>query len=151
MSSSLPATIEFSLDEFARHGGLGGQAEDGWGVAFYQGKDVFLVREAKPAENSDCIRVIRKNKITSRQVIAHIRGPVLYRGHRVLWHRRKDAPRAWHLAPVRVGRQYQSLLRRALLRRLSILPTSLHACKWLLLALFVHAEIQIAGGNHGPW
>ena len=80
MSSSLPATVNLSINEFARHGSLHGNAMDGWGAAFYQGKDVFLIREASPAADSNCIRVIRRNKVASCRVIAHIRratqGPV---------------------------------------------------------------------------
>ena len=34
MSSNMPATINYSQEEFSRHGGLTGPHKDGWGIAY---------------------------------------------------------------------------------------------------------------------
>jgi len=73
MSSSRPSTADFSIHEFARHGGLSGNARDGWDVAFYAGKDVRLTREAEAAADSASLRFIADHGFCSTQVIAHVR------------------------------------------------------------------------------
>ena len=45
MSSRYPTTVGFSLETLARRGGLEGPNKDGWGVAYFEGNDVFLLRE----------------------------------------------------------------------------------------------------------
>lgn len=39
ISSNLPTTVTFSLEEFSRHGGLTASHKDGWGIAFYANND----------------------------------------------------------------------------------------------------------------
>ena len=73
MSSRVPANVNFSLEEFSRHGGLTGPHKDGWGVAFYGDKDVRLIKEPEPASDSDCARFIAKHHWRSRIVISHVR------------------------------------------------------------------------------
>ena len=52
MSAYHPASITLSLNEFARHGGETGPHVDGWGVAFYEGRDANLIRESSAAARS---------------------------------------------------------------------------------------------------
>lgn len=73
MSSREPATVSISLDEFARHGGLTGPHKDGWGVAFYDGPDVRVVREPGPAFESGSVQFIKDQSYRSTLVISHIR------------------------------------------------------------------------------
>lgn len=73
MSSRVPTAVTFSLDELARHGGLNGSLEDGWGIAYYDDGDARLVREAEPVSNSACLRFVREQQRSSNAVIAHIR------------------------------------------------------------------------------
>jgi len=73
MSSNLPATVSYSLEEFSRHGGLTGPHKDGWGIAYYLDRDVRLVKEPLPASDSACVRFIRENAFSSSLVISHIR------------------------------------------------------------------------------
>jgi predicted glutamine amidotransferase len=73
MSSKLPATVNFSLDEFSAHGGAKAPNEDGWGIAFFQDKDIQLIRETEPAAGSECVRFIREHSLMSGTVISHIR------------------------------------------------------------------------------
>ncbi|MEA3410627.1 MAG: class II glutamine amidotransferase [Pseudomonadota bacterium] len=73
MCARLPATVGFSLEEFARHGGATDKHEDGWGIAFFEGNDVQVIREALPAARSAALRFIRTHHYRSRLVIAHLR------------------------------------------------------------------------------
>lgn len=73
MSSRYPTTVGFSLETLARRGGLEGPHKDGWGVAYYEEKDVFLLREPSPAAQSGLVRFMEKNGPPSNLVISHIR------------------------------------------------------------------------------
>jgi glutamine amidotransferase len=73
MASRWPTTVRLSLDEFARHGSLGGPHHDGWGVAWYAEGDVQLVREPHPAENSACMAFLRDNPFTTTLAMSQIR------------------------------------------------------------------------------
>jgi glutamine amidotransferase len=73
MSSRLPATVNFSLEEFSRHGGQTGAHADGWGVAYYADKDVNLVRDTAAASISPLVRFIARHDLASTLVISHIR------------------------------------------------------------------------------
>ena len=73
MSSLLPTSVSFSLNRLARHGGADGPHRDGWGVAFYAGRDVFLLREPSAASESDLVRYIEHHGPPSDLVISHIR------------------------------------------------------------------------------
>jgi predicted glutamine amidotransferase len=73
MSSRRPTTITFSLEAFARHGGLEGPHKDGWGIAHYVDRDVQLVRDAAPAADSACVRFIEAHPFSTRIAISHIR------------------------------------------------------------------------------
>ena len=48
LSSRIPTTVGFTLERLARRGGIEGPHRDGWGVAFYEGADVFLLRISPP-------------------------------------------------------------------------------------------------------
>ncbi len=73
MSSSLPATVNLSLREFALHGGLTGPHKDGWGIAYYDDGDVRLVKEAEAASGSRCVRCVGEQLLSSTLVLSHIR------------------------------------------------------------------------------
>ena len=73
LSSQYPATVRLSFEEFSRHGGLAGPHKDGWGIAFYEGRDVRLLREPEPASDSACARLIRDQSPASTTVVSHIR------------------------------------------------------------------------------
>ena len=49
MSSRQPATVTFSLEEFARHGGRSAPHKDGWGIAYVQDRDAWVIKETAPA------------------------------------------------------------------------------------------------------
>jgi glutamine amidotransferase len=73
MSSNREATINLSLMQLAEHGGLTAPHKDGWGVAYYEGADVRLIKDAGAAADSDWIRFIRDHNLRSRIVTAHVR------------------------------------------------------------------------------
>lgn len=73
MSSNIPATLRLSLMKLAEHGGLTGPHKDGWGVGFYEGRDVRLIKEAEMAADSDWIRFLADHDLRSSMIIAHVR------------------------------------------------------------------------------
>ncbi|WP_036300053.1 class II glutamine amidotransferase [Methylomarinum vadi] len=73
LSSRIPTTVGFTLERLARRGGIEGPHRDGWGVAFYEGADVFLLREPRAAAQSDLVRYIERHAPPSQLVVSHIR------------------------------------------------------------------------------
>lgn len=73
MSSRYPISVGFSLETLARRGGHNGPHKDGWGVAYFEERDVFLLREPSPAAESDLVRFMEVNGPPSNLVLSHIR------------------------------------------------------------------------------
>ena len=73
VSSRIPTEVRFSFEAFSRRGGLGGRNEDGWGVAYYQGNDIRLLKEPSPAADSACVRFLQEHPFASSIVVSHIR------------------------------------------------------------------------------
>lgn len=73
MSSEKPQRLGYSLHEFAAHGGLNNQNKDGWGLALYNRKEAFVVKEAEPADESPLAHLAEQMRITTRYAMAHIR------------------------------------------------------------------------------
>lgn len=73
MSSRVPATVNLSLERLARHGGDEGPHRDGWGCAFYDGPDLFLVREPHPASHSPLMRLLETQRRRGCMVLCHLR------------------------------------------------------------------------------
>lgn len=73
MSARHPTTVQLSLEEFSRHGGLSGPHKDGWGLAWYEQRDLRLVKEAFPAAGSPCVRFVQANPPRSGFVLSHVR------------------------------------------------------------------------------
>ena len=73
MSSRYPTSVGFSLETLARRGGHDGPHKDGWGVAYFEGCDVLLLREPSPAAESDLVRFMEVNGPPSSLVLSHIR------------------------------------------------------------------------------
>jgi glutamine amidotransferase len=73
LSSRHPTTVELSLEEFSRHGGLSGPHKDGWGIAWYEDRDVRLVKETHPASESACVGFVQQHPPQSSFVVSHIR------------------------------------------------------------------------------
>lgn len=73
LSSSRPAQLTFSLQTLAARGGASGSTHDGWGVAFYQGKDVALFREPSAAADSALVQFLESQGPATDLAISHIR------------------------------------------------------------------------------
>lgn len=73
MSSRRPANVQLSVAELARHGGLVGPHRDGWGLAYYEGRDLRLFKEAAPAATSASLSFLQEHPFSATTVISHIR------------------------------------------------------------------------------
>ena len=73
MSSRRPAQLNFSLETLAAHSSGGSTTRDGWGVAFYQGKDAELYREPMAASDSPLVRFLQSQGPSTTLAISHIR------------------------------------------------------------------------------
>ena len=73
LSSDRPANVTFSLGVFGERGGRLGPHKDGWGIAFKEGRDFRLIKEAVPAAASACLRFIESHEFRSEIVMSHLR------------------------------------------------------------------------------
>ena len=73
LSSSTPATVNISLSQLAEHGRISGTYNDGWGVGYYEGPDVRLMKDSSAVADSDWIQFIANHDLRSLLVIAHTR------------------------------------------------------------------------------
>ncbi len=80
MNCNVPTDICFSFTGFTARGGLTDIHQDGWGIAFFEGKGVRLFLDPEPSAASPVAALVKQYPIRSRNVIAHIRkatqGPV---------------------------------------------------------------------------
>lgn len=73
LSSNVPATVNVSLPKLAEHGRVSGTYNDGWGVGYYEGADVRLMKDSAAVGDSEWIQFIASHNLRSRLVIAHTR------------------------------------------------------------------------------
>jgi glutamine amidotransferase len=73
MNCNTPTDIVFSFTGFALRGGLTGEHQDGWGIAFFEGAGVRHLVDHQAAANSPLAELIKAHPIKSKNVIAHIR------------------------------------------------------------------------------
>jgi glutamine amidotransferase len=73
LSSLQPARLTNSLRALAARGSAANGAHDGWGVAFYQGRDVALFREAAAAADSPLVHYLESQGPAAGLAISHIR------------------------------------------------------------------------------
>lgn len=73
LSSALPTTVSFSLERLARHGDLGQANVDGWGLAFFDERDVRLYKEPEPAGQSAWLTYIIERDLPCALALSHIR------------------------------------------------------------------------------
>ncbi|HXH32698.1 MAG TPA: class II glutamine amidotransferase [Bacteriovoracaceae bacterium] len=73
MSSNQRTNINLSLTVLAKRGENPNLHGDGWGVAFYEGKDVRLIKDSGQAKESKWVDFIKQQEIRSHDIIAHIR------------------------------------------------------------------------------
>ncbi len=73
LSSREPVDADFSLAALARNGSYERHMDDGWGVAYYEDKDVCLIKDTKAADESQWLKFLESYTLTSDIVLAHIR------------------------------------------------------------------------------
>jgi len=73
VSSSFPACVNVCLQEFQQHGGFHNKVTDGWGMAFFEGNDARIIREAEAAYQSQHMDFIRSHNYASSYMLSHIR------------------------------------------------------------------------------
>lgn len=73
MSSLHPTSVSASFEEVSRHGGIVGPHKDGWGLAYYEGRDVRLFREPSAAGTSACVRFLQDHPVAAGIVVGHVR------------------------------------------------------------------------------
>ncbi|MDF7676250.1 class II glutamine amidotransferase [Neisseriaceae bacterium ESL0693] len=73
MNCNTPTDIAFSFEGFRRRGGLTDHHTDGFGIAFFEGKGVRMLKDNKPCASSPLADLIQQYEIKSENVIAHIR------------------------------------------------------------------------------
>ena len=73
MSASVPTDICFSFAGLMRRGGDTGPHEDGWGIAFYEGKGYRAFHDPGASADSEIARFVQGYSIKSTNVLCHIR------------------------------------------------------------------------------
>lgn len=73
MNCNVPTDICFSFTGFQARGGLTDHHQDGWGIAFFEGRGVRLFLDPLASIASPVAELVRSYPIRSLNVIAHIR------------------------------------------------------------------------------
>lgn len=73
LSSLKETTINLSLSILAQRGENPNLHGDGWGIAFHEGNDVRLIKDAGPAKDSEWVEFVKGQDIHAHDIIAHIR------------------------------------------------------------------------------
>lgn len=73
MNCNTPTDICFSFTGFQARGGLTDVHQDGWGIAFFEGKGVRLFLDPLPSALSPIAEFVKTYPIRSKNVVAHIR------------------------------------------------------------------------------
>jgi len=73
ISSAKAVAVRYSLNEFAKHGGLTHMNKSGWGISFQCDEDTLLIKEPAPADDSPWVSFIAEQQVKSHCVIAHVR------------------------------------------------------------------------------
>jgi len=73
ISSARAVAVRYSLNEFAKHGGLTHLNKSGWGISFQRDEDTLLIKEPEPADDSPWVNFIAEQHVKSHCVIAHVR------------------------------------------------------------------------------
>lgn len=73
MNCNTPTDICFSFTGFQARGGLTDIHQDGWGIAFFEGKGVRQFLDPEPSAHSKIAELVKSYPIKSKNVVAHIR------------------------------------------------------------------------------
>ncbi len=73
MNCNTPTDICFSFTGFQARGGLTDVHQDGWGIAFFEGKGVRQFLDPSPSSQSKIAEFVKSYPIKSKNVVSHIR------------------------------------------------------------------------------
>jgi glutamine amidotransferase len=73
VSAKYATDVQHTLTTFAEHGGLTGPHKDGWGIAYFQGNEAWLVKAPEQAAQSATLKRIQALAPKSSLIISHIR------------------------------------------------------------------------------
>ena len=73
MNCNVPTDICFSFTGFQARGGLVDEHQDGWGIAFFEGKGVRQFLDSNASAHSPIAELVKNYPIRSTNVISHIR------------------------------------------------------------------------------
>lgn len=73
MNCNTPTDICFSFTGFQARGGKTDVHQDGWGIAFFEGRGVRVFLDSQASAHSPIAELVRQYPIKSKNVIAHIR------------------------------------------------------------------------------
>ncbi len=73
MDCNTPTDLVFSFRGFSRRGGDTGPHQDGWGLAFFEGRAARLFLDPSPCARSPLAGFLRETPIKTLQAVAHIR------------------------------------------------------------------------------
>lgn len=73
MSANTPTDLCFSFTGLRRRGGMAGPHQDGWGIAFYEGRGVRVFHEPSASASSRIAEVVESHPIKSEVALCHIR------------------------------------------------------------------------------
>ncbi|KYG62494.1 class II glutamine amidotransferase [Bdellovibrio bacteriovorus] len=73
MNCNTPTDICFSFTGFQARGGRTDVHQDGWGIAFFEGRGVRVFLDAQASAHSPIAELVRQYPIKSKTVVAHIR------------------------------------------------------------------------------
>ena len=73
MNCNVPTDICFSFTGFQARGGLVDEHQDGWGIAFFEGKGVRQFLDSTASARSPVADLVKSYPIHSKNVISHIR------------------------------------------------------------------------------
>jgi predicted glutamine amidotransferase len=73
MNCNIPTDICFSFTGFQARGGLTDEHQDGWGIAFFEGRGVRQFLDSQASVHSPIADLVRNYPIKSKNVISHIR------------------------------------------------------------------------------
>jgi glutamine amidotransferase len=73
MDCNTPTDITFSFAGFSRRGGATGPHQDGWGLAFFEGRAARTFLDPTPCAKSPLAAFLHSHPIKTLQAVAHIR------------------------------------------------------------------------------
>ncbi len=73
MNCNTPTDICFSFTGFQARGGRTDVHQDGWGIAFFEGRGVRLFLDSQASAHSPIAELVRQYPIKSKNVVSHIR------------------------------------------------------------------------------